>query len=159
MLTRDKLTIYLQDHLAGATSGLELARRLAGENKGTRYAKPLRQLAQDIEEDRRELEEIMAALEIGADRVKNSAAWALEKAGRLKLNGSLLNYSPLSRVLELEGLSAGVNGKLGGWRSLREIAPQRPELDAAQLDRLIGRAESQLDTLADLHRTAADGAF
>ena len=38
------------------------------------------------------------------------AGWVAEKAGRLKLNGSLLTYSPLSRLVELEGLSLGVEG-------------------------------------------------
>ena len=36
---------------------------------------------------------------------KNAGAWALEKVGRLKLNGELTSYSPLSRVVELEGLA------------------------------------------------------
>ena len=35
LLSTDLLTIYLNDHLAGATAGVELARRAAGENKGS----------------------------------------------------------------------------------------------------------------------------
>jgi hypothetical protein len=159
MLTRDRLTIYLQDHLAGATGGLDLARRLTAENEGTEYGPPLKQLAQQIAEDRQELEDMMTRLGVRPDRIKNSAAWALEKVGRLKPNGSLLAYSPLSRVVELEALSTGVLGKLRGWNGLRVIAPRRSELDPERLDRLIGRAESQLDTLAELHRKAADEAL
>ena len=32
---QDPLAIYLNDHLAGATGGLELARRMAGAGAGT----------------------------------------------------------------------------------------------------------------------------
>src|SRR3954470_19176626 len=134
MLTRDRLTIYLQDHLAGATGGLNLARRLASENEGTDYGPPLKQLARDIAEDRQELEEMMSQLGVAPHRIKNSAAWALEKVGRLKPNDSLREYSPLSRVLELEGLTSGVIGKLRGWNALRVGAPRRAELDPARLE-------------------------
>ena len=62
----DYLAIYLNDHLAGSTVGVQLARRLAGRND--RYAEPLRANAQDIEEDRRTLEQLMARLEVARRR-------------------------------------------------------------------------------------------
>ena len=39
------LAIYLNDHWAGATGGLELAKRTAGANEGTEYGPPLERLA------------------------------------------------------------------------------------------------------------------
>ena len=71
------------------------------------------------------LQGIMEDLGFGGDRLKNAGAWALEKAGRLKLNGELTGYSPLSRVVELEGLLTGITGKWGLWVALLELAPQR----------------------------------
>ena len=156
---RKLLRIYLQDHLAGSTAGLELARRARGANKGTPYGEPLAKLADDIEADRRSLESIMDDLGFGADRAKNLALWAAEKAGRLKLNGQLTGYSPLSRHMELEGLIIGVNGKLSMWRTLRDVAGSVPELDAGRLDRLIERAERQIETLHELRSRAAREAF
>ena len=41
---RDLLAIYLQDHLAGSTPGVELARRAAAQNAGTPLARADRQL-------------------------------------------------------------------------------------------------------------------
>ena len=35
MINRKLLGIYLNDHLAGSTAGMEVARRSAGSNKGT----------------------------------------------------------------------------------------------------------------------------
>jgi hypothetical protein len=155
-LSSDRLAIYLNDHLAGATFGTELARRAAGPNRGTEFEAELEQLATDIDADRAELERIMDTLGKPRDQIKPRLAWAAEKAGRLKPNGQLTGYSPLSRVIELEGLASGVQGKLLLWRALRTIAPQEPGLGVTQLDRLISRAESQLDRVGALRRRAVE---
>jgi hypothetical protein len=153
------LRIYLQDHLAGATGGLELARRARGANEGTEYGPPLAKLADDIDADRRSLESLMDDLGFGADRAKNIGFWVAEKAGRLKLNGQLTGYSPLSRMIELEGLITGVNGKRSLWLSLIEVSDEVPELDPDRLHRLRERAEQQLEILHGLRARAARDAF
>jgi hypothetical protein len=153
------LRIYLQDHLAGATAGLELARRARGANEGSEYGPPLAKLADEIEADRRQLEGIMETLGFGSDRLKVAAAWGLEKVGRLKLNGELTSYSPLSRVVELEGLLTGITGKWGLWMALLQIAPEEPRLDAALLERLRDRADAQRETVEELRERAAREAF
>jgi predicted DNA-binding ribbon-helix-helix protein len=153
------LRIYLQDHLAGSTAGLELARRTRAANEGTEYGPPLAKIADEIEADRRQLQGIMEELGFGGDRAKNIAAWGLEKAGRLKLNGQLTGYSPLSRVVELEGLLTGITGKRAVWVALLELAPQEERLDAALLERLRERAEAQRATVEELRERAAREAF
>jgi hypothetical protein len=153
------LRIYLQDHLAASTAGLELARRTRHANKGTDYGPPLAKIADEIEADRRHLERIIADLGFGADRVKNIAAWGFEKVGRLKLNGQLTGYSPLSRVVELEGLLTGITGKKSVWIALLEVAPSEPRLDADLLGRLSDRAEEQRATVEALREKAAREAF
>lgn len=139
------LAIYLNDHLAGSTVGVELVRRARGSNEGTELGEFLAAFAAEIEGDRETLEEIMEAVGAGRDRLKVAGAWAGEKAGRLKLNGSLRSYSPLSRVVELEGLRLGVEGKTCLWRMLRELAD--PRLSGFDFDALIARAERQRDDL------------
>ena len=79
----------------------------------------------------------MEAVDAGRDRVKVTAAWVGEKAGRLKPNGQLTGYSPLSRVVELEGLSLGIEGKRLLWVSLG--TRRRPPLGGVRL-RSAGRA-------------------
>jgi hypothetical protein len=153
------LRIYLQDHLAGSTAGLELARRTRGANEGTEYGPPLARIADEIEADRRHLQGIMEDLGFGGDRLKIAAAWGLEKAGRLKLNGNLTGYSPLSRVVELEGLLTGITGKWGLWVALLQVAPSEPRLDTALLERLRDRAEEQRATVEALREKAAREAF
>jgi hypothetical protein len=150
------LGIYLNDHLAGATVGTELARRVAGGGQKTADGEGLRRLADDIGNDRRTLLRIMAALEVPVRRYKVSAAWIGEKAGRLKLNGRLVNRSPLSDLEELELLRLGVEGKAAGWRTLRELAGFDGRLDPARLDELIARARDQADMLEELRVRAAN---
>jgi hypothetical protein len=153
-LCREVLEIYLNDHLAGATAARDLARRAAGSNRGTTYGPFLEHLASEIAEDREILLEIMKALDVGSDRLKLAAAWGAEKLGRLKLNGRLLGYSPLSRVVEIEALALGVSGKRSLWRALQALEPNEPRLAGFDLGALIARAERQLDEL-ESHRLLA----
>lgn len=155
VLTTDLLTIYLNDHLAGSVSGLELARRATDGNRGTELGDFLDGLAGELDQDRRELERIMEALGVRRDGAKVAAAWLAEKAGRLKPNGQLVGHSPLSGVLELEGLQAGVQGKLSLWRTLLELARDDARLDEPSLTAVAGRAERQLKELRRRHAVAA----
>src|SRR6202020_1434544 len=144
----DLLGIYLNDHLAGAIIGAELARRAAPSAQGT-DAGPLQRLAGEVTQDRVTLLRMMSALGIPVRSYKACAAWLGEKAGRLKLNGRLLTRSPLSNLVELEMLRLGVEGKAAGWRTLRAAAEIDSRLDARQLDELIARARSQADLLEE----------
>jgi hypothetical protein len=150
------LGIYLNDHLAGATAGTELARRVAGSPRDREDHAILRGFAAEVVQDRAELLEIMAALGITVRTYKVCAAWIGEKAGRLKSNGRIFTRSPLSRLEELEILRLGVEGKAAGWRTLRVLADTDQRLDPARLDELIARARRQADLLEDLRVRAAD---
>lgn len=118
----DLLGVYLNDHLAGATGGVELARRMAGSRRGQPADGALRRLAAEIAEDRVALLEMMSALGVTVRSCQVGAAWLGEKAARPKLNGYLLARSPLSGLEELEMLRPGVAGKAAGWRTLRTAA-------------------------------------
>ena len=155
----DHLTTYLQDHRAGAEAGSEVARRMYEENKGTQYEDFLGHIAEEIEADVVVLEQIMDRFDVSLDGLKAAVAKVGEKLGRLKPNNALTGYSPLSRVLEFEGLRAGVQGKLSLWDSLLEIAPFEDRLDAEEMAQLLTRAEAQLEGLRVHHRLAAREAF
>jgi hypothetical protein len=136
------LATYLNDHLAGATAGVELSRRAARENEGSEFGAFLSELAVEIAADRDTLEAIMGELGVKPDRAKVAAGWAVEKVGRLKPNAQLRGYSPLSPLVELEGLLVGIQGKLAMWRALAEITDE-VGLDRARLEALAARAEGQ----------------
>jgi hypothetical protein len=149
------LGIYLNDHLGGSTAGIELVRRACTANQGSELGRFLAELTMQIESDRRTLQRIMGDLGVRRDHAKVAGGWVLEKAGRLKLNGQLRGYSPLSRLVELEGLALGVTGKLAVWKALRLLADDEPALDAAELDRLVDSAEEQQRGLEERRLAAA----
>ncbi len=155
----DRLSIYLNDHLAGSTVGVNLARRAAGSNQGTSYGPVLEALAGEIQEDRQSLLDVMERLSVDEDRLKTALAWGAEKAGRLKLNGELRGYSPLSRLEELEALSLGVEGKLALWRTLQRTHGSDPRLSGMDLDELVRRARLQRRRLESQRARAAEEAL
>ena len=135
------LGIYLNDHLAAMTAGTELGRRVS------RTHPELRVLADDIDADRKELLDFMREVGVESRPHKAAIGWLSEKAGRLKLNGKVLGRSPLSDVLELEGLRIGIEGKTALWRTLRKLK----SFDDDRLERLSARAASQAE-LVDQYR-------
>jgi hypothetical protein len=150
----DLLGIYLNDHLAGATGGLELARRMAASHRGPAADGALQRLAAEVAQDHAALEDIMAAL--GPVRAyKVYAAWIGEKAAQLRLNGYFLARSPLSSLEELEMLRLGVESNAAGWRTLRVLAETDKRLDSGRMDELIARARRQAVLLEELRVRAA----
>jgi hypothetical protein len=153
----DLLSVYLNDHLAGATAGVGLARRAAASaDPGSESARVLSALAAEISQDRLALIKIMGSLGIPVRGYKVFAGWVGEKTGRVKLNGHLLTRSPLSGLEETEMLRLGVEGKAAAWRSLRSLAARDRRLDADGLDDLLARAERQSDTLESLRVAIAE---
>lgn len=148
------LAIYLNDHLAGATLGTELARRLRTSNEGDpAFGPELAEICAEIEADRETLLAVMEELDIGPSKLKPLAAVLAERLGRLKLNGQLRGYSPLSRLDELEVLQLGVTGKHRLWRALDHT--HAGDLPGFDLGALAERATGQLRRLEALHLKAA----
>lgn len=145
------LATYLNDHLAVATAEVDLARRSRGSNEGSELGTWLGRLCGEVESDRQVLTEIMEELDVGRDHVKVAAGWLTEKVGRLKLNGQLTGYSPLSRLVELDALQLTTSGRLGMWQVLHRAFGQ--QLARFDLPGLIERADSQR---AELERRRLD---
>ena len=76
-LGEDDLSVYLNDHLAGATVGVNLAHRVVEDA-----------IAAEIEEDRAALIEVMERLAVRQDPVKVALGWAAVQAVRLRFGPS-----------------------------------------------------------------------
>ena len=145
---------YLNDHRAGASAGTALARRIWRSNRRTQWGPVLEQVTDSIEEDLAVLDRVRAATGVAGGELKKTAALLAERAGRLKLNRHLLTYSPLSRVLELEALISGIQGKQRLWAALRIAAPSKPEWSDFDFAALEQQATEQSETLAQVHEWA-----
>ncbi|HYH97740.1 hypothetical protein [Hyalangium sp.] len=153
------LGIYLNDHLAGSNAGYELARRAERENQGNAVGHYLATFVKELEQERAVLEQVMRSLEVSRNDLKQGLAWVMERLGRLKLNGYLASYSPLSRMMELEALCVAVKGKRCLWTLLERLARTEPRLAGFDFGALIARSQAQHQTLDLLRLQAADTAF
>jgi hypothetical protein len=135
------LSVYLKDHLADETRGLELVRRAISENKGTRLGTFLELLGWELEEDRESLVALMGRLGVHRGRVGVVVPRIAEKVGRPRL----ARNSALSTLAKLETLDLRINAKLDMWNALRSGVADR--VDGIDFDELIRRAERQADAL------------
>jgi len=156
---RHWLGIYLNDHLAGATAGAELARRVAGSHQDPRHRKRLAALAADIAADRQALLQLMHGAGVPVRGRKILAGWAAEKATRLNPSTSFLTRSPLSELIELETLYLGIQGKAAGWRALLAAAANDGLTDQQRLRVLLDRAGDQLAVVEELRIQASASLF
>ncbi|HET9558224.1 MAG TPA: hypothetical protein VFS70_13870 [Actinomycetota bacterium] len=159
MSSKELLGVYLNEHLAGSAAGTGLAEKLRDNNQGTELGTTMAALHRDIEQDRAALEELMARLEVDQHPVKEAAGWLLERLSRLRLNPALTGSAELTRLLETEALSLGIEGKLAMWLALKEAAQADQRLAGTDFDRLIERARSQRRTLEPHRVAAALGSF
>jgi len=148
------LSIYLNDQLAMGIAWRELARRSQKANQGTETGDALARVATGIAEDVDTFQRIMRELGIRRNPIKGVLTALGERVGRLKPNGRLTSYSPLSRFEELEFLIMGIEGKKQLWETLGRLAGLRSRLPDIDFSRLGERAEEQR-ALLEPHRARA----
>ncbi len=131
------LRLYLDDHRAGAAGGVALARRMLEENPDNYLTATLRELTDEIQRDREVLDDVIARLGHSPNRVKMVMGAAGAWMARLKANGYIRKYSPLSRLEEFEMLSAGIMSKASLWQNCELSIAGRPELAGVDFERVV----------------------
>ena len=152
-----QLGIYLNDHLAGSTGGLALARRARSNSTDPERTGMWNSLCGESEDDRQVLVSIIRELGVPRNYAKFAVSWADEKAGRLKLNGRITGPTELGQFLELEMMYLGVTGKRQLWRVLGALGDSR--LDHYDFAVLEHRADSQRERLEEYRLALGAGAF
>lgn len=145
------LPYYLRDHMAGATAGVNLFDRVARGHSDYEVRTRVAQLRAQVTQDRTSLSRIMTDLGIRAVSITMLTGVLGELVGRLKPNGALTGRSPGADVVELEALTAAVQGKAQLWETLLGQANSDARLDAEHLRDLVNRAHDQREILLDLH--------
>ncbi len=159
-MNQERLGIYLDDHLAFIIGEIELVERCQSNNQGTSLGHFLKRLKHELQAQKGVLETILQRVGgKGSIRtpLKQGVAWMAEKLGRLKRNDSLLTYSPLSRVLELEMLTVAAQQRTALWDNLyAALEVTDRELDFNGLRK---QAHQHFEDLNARRRLAAAEAF
>ena len=155
----DLLGAYLSDHLAGSVAAIDLIDKLREQDEGTPLAAFMSGLKPQIEADQGVLKQLIDRIGEPKNPIKQAGGWVLEKLTRVRFDERVTRSADLSRLLELEMLSVGIEGKLCLWRSLRALADSRPELADLDIDALIAQGEQQRRGVDDHRVQAAVQAF
>jgi hypothetical protein len=159
MADTQALEVYMNDHLAGSAAAVELIDRIRANNKGTPLDAHLEGLAPDVEADRATLTGIMEGLGVPTSTPKQLAGRVLETLSRVRLSQHVTRSADVTRLMEIETLSLGIEGKLSLWRSLGQIAGSHAVLADAGLPALADRAVRQRAGLEPFRLEAAGQAF
>ena len=154
MSADESLAIYLNDHLAGSAAGRDLAEKIRSKNSGTPLGSFMDDLVHQIEEDRDTLADLIRKLQVEQSPLKQVGGSVLEKLSRIVFDVRARESQELSRLVELEMLSLGIEGKRALWRALQAIENKGHRLPAIDIDRLIDRAQKQREGV-EHHRLEA----
>ena len=157
-----RMRIYLDDHLALMVAEVELIRRCWRNNRRTPVGELLQRLESEVKAQKSIVNDVIHRIG-GKDtiesRLKQGAGWFAEKLGRFKLNDSLLTYSELSRVVELETLTAAAQERIGLWDNFDAVASKDSRLDGITFSFFREQSQQHLDELNTRRRFAAAEAF
>ncbi|MEZ6097794.1 MAG: hypothetical protein R3E01_02365 [Pirellulaceae bacterium] len=150
----DRLKIYLNDHLALLVAETELAERCQRSNAHGPLGLFLRQLASELQVEQDLLRHMLKCVGTSESLVKQGMAWLAEKAGRFKLNDALLEYSDLSRLVELETLCVAVGEREAFWQNLHAARAADARLSHINFARQQQQAQTHATILSE-HRLEA----
>jgi hypothetical protein len=151
------LDSYLNDHLAGSISALELIAHWAEVHKGVPLGSLFVETGREIKADQDTLRDVMRTLGVEESKVRQAGAWVAEKVGRARLIIAGDEPDSLGLVLTLEGLIMGVTGKKLMWGAL--AAAKLPQLNGYNFGQLQRRAEQQIERIETERMRAVSGAF
>jgi len=135
----DPLAIYLHDHLAGSSFGVELLEKLASEFAGTSSGEVARDLLEQVRIDRSTLERLIERVGKVNPDLYDAVGWFAERVSRIKLKHD--DPVGLGAFEAFEAISLGVLGKRALWEALRQNGDAR--LAGLDYSALITRAEQQ----------------
>ena len=152
-----ELDSYLNDHLAGSISALELIAHWVEAHNGEPLGSFFVEIEREIKADQDTLRDVMRALGVEESKMRQAGAWVAEKIGRARLIIAGDGRGSLGLLLTLEGLIMGVTGKKLLWRTL--AAAKLPPLNTYNFESLQRRAEQQVERIEAERISAIREAF
>ena len=146
-MSKQDLTIYLNDHLAGSVGALELIDHLIETYRGKPLEQFFKDLRDEIDADQSTLEKLIETLGAKESAMRKAGAWVAEKLSRAKIRLSDSQEGQMGLLHALEGLVLGITGKRGLWDALAAAAETMPQLRELDYARLENRAIEQRDRI------------
>jgi hypothetical protein len=141
---RDPLAVYLHDHLAGSSFAVELLEKLASEFARTPSGNVARELLEQVQIDRRPLEQLIANVGKANTDLHDALGWIAERMSRIKLKHD--DPTGVGAFEAFETISLGILGKRALWEGLQVLQRSDPRVTGPDYDVLIGRADQQFQT-------------
>jgi len=137
----DSVSIYLNDHLAGAAHALDLLEHLQKNHQSDHIGPFAGRLLVDVRADYETLKDIAGRVNAGSNAMKEVLSRLSEKIARLKLgdNGAIA----FETFESLEFLVLGIHGKLALWRALEATSANDVRLRNVDYSLLVERAQQQ----------------
>lgn len=142
-MSTDDIATYLNDHLAGSVSALELLDHLAEKAPDPARKTFFKSLRIDIAEDQDTLKSMLQQVAGSESGLRKAAAWLTEKVSRARFAFDDSGGGELAQLEALEALALGIQGKLGLWRALGPLAGRVPSWRGIDFGRLERRAQDQ----------------
>jgi len=140
-MSKEHLTTYLNDHLAGSLTAVEILEHLEAE--ASDLMPDLGALKSEIAADRDQLKALMERLGISESRVRKVTSWIAEQVAEAKVEADDDTRGALRRLERLEALGIGIDGKSALWWALNAAAEVAPDLRGIDYEHLAQRAREQ----------------
>ena len=151
------LESYLNDHMAGATAGTNLAKMAAEEHRSDEHGPFFGEIAYEIAADHETLQQLLAALAVTSSATKTALAEIGSKMMAPKFISG--DDDQLNAFVTLETLSIGVEGKVCMWKALKTVEDAYPTLAQFDIDELLARAGSQRERIEEERQKVAQRAL
>ncbi len=145
-MAHDPIDVYLNDHLAGATAGVDLAKQAAERHDGE-LGEFFTQLLDEISADYNTLTSLIDQMNVQGSGAKEAFAKVGASVAETKFSGDSADDPAFGTFLTLETLSIGVEGKICMWKALKVVEGDHPELASMSIDALVERGQSQRDRI------------
>jgi hypothetical protein len=139
------LDTYLNDHMAGATAGTNLAQMAAEEHQTDEHGPFFSEIYAEISADKDTLQELIEALSVGESASKTALAEVGSKLMAPKFTAG--EDDQLNAFVTLETLSIGVEGKVCMWKALKTVESDYAAFEQFNIDEMLARATAQREKL------------
>jgi len=139
------LDTYLNDHIAGATAGTNLAKMAAEEHQTDEHGPFFSEIYAAIQADFETLQQLASALGVEESAAKGALAEIGSKMMAPKFTAG--DDDELNAFVTLETLSIGIEGKVCMWKALKTVESEYPAFKEYDIDELLARATSQREKI------------